>query len=72
MARNMIFNPRPSRFWRALRVFNYLFWLSAFLAIAGYFFRVVMIFVDSAYEEAQVNLVYYFVVSTAIFSVGLP
>jgi hypothetical protein len=55
-----------------LRIINYLFWLSAFLALAGYSFQFVNLFADTVGEQVRVALVFYFIVSTSIFTMGFP
>jgi len=55
-----------------LRIINYLFWLSAFLALAGYSFQFVNLFADTACEQIRVAFVFYFIVSTSIVTMGFP
>jgi hypothetical protein len=72
LAGEKTYTPRPRHFWRKLRIINYLFWLSAFLALAGYSFQFVNLFADTVGEQVRVALVFYFVVSTTIFTMGFP
>jgi hypothetical protein len=72
LAGETTYTPQPRHFWRKLRIINYLFWLSAFLALAGYSFQFVNLFADSVLEQVRVALVFYFIVSTTIFTMGFP
>ena len=72
LAGEKTYSPRPRHFWRKLRFINYLFWLSAFLALAGYSFQLVNLFADTVCEQVRVALIFYFVVSTSIFTMGFP
>jgi hypothetical protein len=72
LAGEKTFTPKPAKVWRTLRIVNYLFWLSAFLALAGYLFRLVVLLVTGVCDTVRVAFAFYFVVATSIYTVGFP